>query len=266
MRRNGLFLGVFVILLGVTLLAINLGYGTNRIWNFFWPAMLMLLGTWFLWRPKLGRTAPLPVEQASFPLGSADEAAISIHYGAGNLTLHASSQPGELAGGTFTGGVQADQSMQGSKAVLNVRNPSMQINGDAWVGDGRGLEWNVGIYAVVPLELEMHTGANELLLDLAETQVKTLRLETGASRSVITLPGSAGFTRATFKSGLAETIITVPEGVAALIDVKSGLSGIKVNEQRFPRVGEVYQSADYQTSANRVEIHVETGLGSVTIQ
>jgi len=266
MRRNGLFLGVFVILLGATLLAINLGFYTNRVWNFFWPIVLILLGVWFLWRPKFGREAPLSVEHASFPLGSADEAAISVHYGAGKLTLHASSQPGELMGGTFTGGVQADQSMQGSKAVLDVRNPSMQIYGDSWVGEGRGFEWNVGINAMVPLDLELHTGANELLLDLAETQTKNLLLETGASRSVITLPKSAGFTRAAFKSGLAETIITVPEGVAALIDVKSGLSGIKVNEQRFPRVGEVYQSADYQTSVNRVDIHVETGLGSVTIQ
>jgi hypothetical protein len=266
MRRNGLFLGVFVILLGLVLLAINLGYVTARVWNFFWPAVLILLGAWFLWRPKLRQGTPLPVEHASFPLGSADEAAISIHHGAGKLNLHASSQPGELAGGTFAGGVQANQSMQGSKAVLEVRNPTMHIYGDSWVGNGRGFEWNVGINSTVPMDLELHTGANELLLDLTETQIRNLLLETGASRSVITLPKSAGFTRATFKSGLAETVITVPEGVAALIDVKSGLSGIKVNEQRFPRVGEVYQSADYQTSANRVEIHVETGLGSVTIQ
>ena len=265
MRRTGMFFGLFIILLGAILLGLNLGYVDNRIWNFFWPAMLVLLGAWFLLRPRLSST-PLTVEQASYPLNMAAEGEISIHYGAGRLTLGESTNPGELAGGSFAGGVLADQSRQGSKAVLSLRTPSERIFEGPWTTDSKGFEWNMGINGQIPLDLHLHTGANEQILDLARTQVKNLVLETGASHSVVTLPQSAGFTRATIISGLAEVNVTVPEGVAAVIHVNAGLSGIKVDEARFPRAGEQYQSLDYQTAVNKVEVHIETGLGSVNIR
>ncbi len=265
MRRSGIFFGLFIILLGAALLAVNLGYADQRIWGYFWPGLLVLLGAWFLLRPRVMHQ-PLSVDKASFPLGGAAEGEISFHYGAGVLHISDSAMSNELAGGSFTGGVLADQSTRGGTAVLSLKSPSDRIFEGPWGMGDKGFEWMVGINAQVPLSLDLHTGANEQFLDLARTQVKTLTLETGASHSVITLPANAGFTKATVKSGLADVNITVPEGVGALIHVSAGLSGIKVNTDRFPRVGEQYQSADYVTATNKVEIHIETGLGSVTIQ
>jgi hypothetical protein len=54
--------------------------------------------------------------------------------------------------------------------------------------------------------------------------------------------------------------------VAARIFVKSGLSGITVDQARFNRIGENYESPDYATAANKMEINVETGVGSVDIR
>lgn len=264
MRRSGIFFGIFIVLLGAVLLAINLGYADRRIWNFFWPALLVLLGAWLLLRPRVSRQA-LAVEQASYPLGGATEGEISFHYGAGVMHISDSALPTELAGGSFTGGVLAEQSVRGSTALLTLKSPSDRIFDGPWGAGDKGFDWKVGINAQIPLSLDLHTGANEQFLDLSHTQVKSLLLETGASHSVITLPAAAGFTKAVIKSGLADVSITVPEGVAALIHVNAGLSGIKVNTDRFLKVGEQYQSTDYLNAANKVEIHIETGLGSVSV-
>jgi len=58
----------------------------------------------------------------------------------------------------------------------------------------------------------------------------------------------------------------VPSGVAARIRASGGLAEIHVDRGRFPRAGGVYQSADYDTAPNRVDIDVEAGVGSVNIR
>jgi hypothetical protein len=260
-----MFVGVFIILLGAVLLAINLGIVTGRVWDFFWPVVLVLLGAWFIFRPGYPHRA-LSVEQASYPLGAATEGEISFHYGAGVLNIAASSTPNELAGGSFSGGVLADQSMRGTTAVLSLKSPSDSVFEARWRGEGGSFDWTVGINSQIPLSLDLHTGANEQHLDLTDTQVKSLALQTGASRSVIRLPAAAGQTQVVIKSGMAEVNISVPEGVAALIHVDSGFSGINVNPNRFPKMGDQYQSADYLTAVNKVEMRIESGMGSVSIQ
>jgi hypothetical protein len=44
------------------------------------------------------------------------------------------------------------------------------------------------------------------------------------------------------------------------------LSEISVDQNRFPRTGNGYQSADYDTAANKVDILIETGVGSVKVK
>ncbi|MDZ4159985.1 MAG: hypothetical protein U1B80_09360, partial [Anaerolineaceae bacterium] len=55
----------------------------------------------------------------------------------------------------------------------------------------------------------------------------------------------------------------VPESVAARIRVEAGLAGVDVNTQRFPRRNGGYETPDYESAENRVDISVETGVGSL---
>jgi hypothetical protein len=41
---------------------------------------------------------------------------------------------------------------------------------------------------------------------------------------------------------------------------------MNVDRSRFPQNGNIYQSPDYATAANRLDIQVETGVGSVDIR
>jgi hypothetical protein len=61
--------------------------------------------------------------------------------------------------------------------------------------------------------------------------------------------------------------VRVPDGVAARIRLRAALAGTRVDAVRFPRRGEamVYESADFEDAVNRVEIDVDTGVGSIEI-
>ena len=59
--------------------------------------------------------------------------------------------------------------------------------------------------------------------------------------------------RARIDSGVASTIIRVPEGVAARIRVENGLGDVRVDRERFPRSGGGYESPGYVDAVDAVD-------------
>ena len=45
-----------------------------------------------------------------------------------------------------------------------------------------------------------------------------------------------------------------------------GIGSTRVDVSRFPRAGEVYQSADYATATNKIDIDLDGGIGSINVQ
>ena len=269
MKRSGLIWGAVLIILGILLLVDNLGLldalGIN-LWGVIWPLLLILFGVWVLWGAFGGRRA-LESEQVIIPLEGASQAEVRFNHGAGRLAIAAGASAGNLVEGTFSGGVDLKTSRAGDtlKVDLSVPPGRMWFFPFNW-GQRYGYEWTVGLSRDVRLNLDLRTGANEARLDLSDLQVTDLRLQTGASSTELTLPANAGYTRAEVKSGAASVSITVPPTVAARIQARGGLADFNWDRQRFTRSGDVYQSPDYETAANKVEISVETGVGAVKIR
>lgn len=264
MKRSALFFGTVIVLLGVVLLGINLGVVDHRVWRYFWPLVLVLLGVWFLTGPYLSKGSLESVVR-SVPMTNDTEAEIHFNYGAGSLVIGSGANPQELLNGTFTGGITEELHRSNGKAFLKINTPADFIFPGAWAAGQQGFNWNVNLTNEIPLQLRIHSGACEARLDLTNLKVTELNIETGASSTDINLPQNAGFTRVVVKSGAAEVKLHVPLGVAASIRESSGLSGIKVDTNRFIQDGHSYQSVDYNTAANKVEISYEGGVGSVDI-
>jgi hypothetical protein len=268
MRRSSLFWGGILILVGALLLLNNLGILDVNIWSLIWPLFLIALGLWLLWGilagPRLAEA-----EEVTIPLEGAERARVRVRHGAGRLHISAGAGPGELAAGTFGGGLDYRVKREGDTLDVEMRVPAGVFPGFAfpWMwGRGGMLDWSLGLNGEIPLSLELEAGANDMRLDLADLRVTDLRLQTGASATDLMLPANAGHTRAEIRSGAASVTIRVPSGVAARIRVKGGLAGITVDKSRFPRRGDVYQSADYDTAPNKVDVDVETGVGSIDVR
>lgn len=271
MRKSALFWGGILILFGTLLLLQNLDILPLNIWKLFWPLLLILLGLWTLWGVFAPRRAP-ESEQASIPLEGASRARVRVRHGAGRLTINAGAGSGELATGTFGGGLEyrAQRDAQADELNVKMRMPRRDDFFFApwtWGGGGRGaLDWSFSLNRDIPLALELKTGASETQLDLTDLRVADLRLQTGASSTDLTLPAQAGHTQVAIEAGAASITIRVPPGVAARVRATGGAASIDVDQSRFPRAGAVYQSADYDTAPNRVEMDIHVGAGSVDIR
>jgi hypothetical protein len=260
-----LFWGGILIFFGVLLLLNNLGILQVNVWGLIWPLALILLGLQSLWS-YTRRHNTQDAEVLTVPLNGASDAEIQIHHGAGRLQLRAGSDPAALISGEFYGGIQHNLTNQASGVRLDLRAPADFMFGWPMFGSSQGFTWDMSVNKDIPIRLKLETGASESNVDLSELRVTDFRIDTGASSTFLTLPANAGETRGQIHSGAASVDIRIPSGVAAHIEVKSGLAGINIDTMRFLKRGSVYESSDYMSSRNRIQLNIETGVGSVDIR
>lgn len=262
MRRQGIFWGSMILLLGVFLLLQTLGIVSFNVWPVFWAIFLILLGVWFLLGSRLGRGS-FAADSLSVPRNQASQAVVEFHHGGGKLSVGALPGSDPLLEGSFTGGVVHTVQPGLYTRVKLSAEPGVRA-GTSWNWPD-GLTWDVKLARQLPLELEFKTGACESNIDLTDLDVKSVRLETGASATRMTLPARAQHTSVTVQAGLASINLFVPSGVSARIQVKSGLTGVKIDTRRFPMSGGYYESPDFGSALNQVEIVAEAGMGSIEV-
>jgi hypothetical protein len=264
MNRANIFWGVLLIAMGSLVLAGNY-FGFN-VWVFFWPALIILVGVLLVLGSTM-RATVLDSESVSIPLGQAEKAALRIRHGAGHLVIRGGAGSGILIEGAFRGGLDHTESRYGSQMEAQIQVPNdIWKNMPFFSGGWSPIDWDMKMTSAVPVTLELETGAGESRIDLRDVRAESIVLKTGASSTDLTLPAQAGNTSVQVESGVSAVNLRIPEGVAARISVESGLAGIAVDPTRFPRMGDRYQSPDYDTAINRADIQVRTGVGSVEIR
>lgn len=263
MRRNGIFWGSLIILIGILFLLDNLGLLPINAGALIWPLALIMAGIWIL----LGRSRSRShsVETLTLPIEGASSAEVHIKHGAGKLEIGSRASSGELLSGKFGGGVESDVVRQNESVKVTLKTPSDAVFDLPWNWETTGYSWQLELTPEISLSLILETGASESFLDLEASRVNHLRIKTGASSTRITTPKHTGLTRLEVESGAASVDIRLPEGVAGRIKVKSGLAGISIDTNRFPRMNDIYQSHGYDLSENRADIDIQTGVGSVSI-
>jgi len=204
-------------------------------------------------------------EHVSIPLEGATKAHVRLRHGAGRLEIKGGAGANDAVSGAFGGGVEYRARMDGETLKVRMRVPSDFFFPFPMFGGG-GLDWSVALNNAIPMGLDIGGGASDAHLDLTELKLTELRIETGASSMELALPADAGFTKVRIEAGASSINIRVPDGVAARIRASGGAADISVDASRFPRAGDVYQSPDYETAANKVEIKAEIGAGAIRIR
>jgi hypothetical protein len=220
-----------------------------------WPWLAVGLGVWFV----IGALVPGAglVEQLTLPAAGLSGAIVRIKFGAGELRTRPAA-PGNLVDGDFRGGVKHRV----------IRPGEIELTQDAdygfpWVD--RAFDWTIGLAPDVPLDLRVDTGASRAVLDLRGLQVRRMELHSGASDTRIIVPDGAAMTSIKAETGAAKLTVEVPRGVAARIRTRMALGSSAVDESRFPRSADGYESPDFATAANRVDLDLQGGVASLRV-
>lgn len=224
----------------------------------WWPVALIVLGAWYLIVAFLPR-ATAGSSSLTIPLEGASSASVRLQFGGGEVSV----EPGpadQLLVGTFENGA----------AVERRRGPgNVEISPDGatvWPWIDRPLRWTIGLTTGVPVDLDVQSGAARVRMDLTGVTLRRLKVQTGASETRVRLPRSAGESSVKAEGGAASLTFEVPVGVAARIRSQMVIGSTSVDEVRFPKTGSGrWESSDYGTAANRVELEISGGVGSVRV-
>ncbi len=296
-NRPSLIGPLILITIGILFLLANLGMLPLTFWEIaarFWPLILVLVGLEIifgrrsmlgalvvvvLWLALIGGvfwlattgsgvlpTSAAATEQIAQPLGDIKSGSVDLNIGFATTNVTALAVDAtDLMKGTFAHneGVRIVKTYNtaGSEGRLGLRGEGA----DFVMFDSRNSRWDIGLNPTVPIALNVNGGVGRVNLDLAALNVTALNVDGGVGTIVATTPKS-GTTTMRIKGGVGSATITIPDGVAARIRVNGGLGGVRVNESRFPKFGDAYQSADYVTAANKIDIAVDGGVGSIDIR
>ena len=226
------------------------------------PVLLVVIGIALLTSATTARRHGDVIEEAvSITADDATSARLVLAHGAGSLRLVDGAADGMVCEGTAYGGARAISHRLGERLEVTLRPPG---DIEQLARFRRPLDWQLALPSRLPLDLEVRTGASEVRLDLARTSVRSVVVKAGASDLDVVVP-AAGHSRVEVDAGAADVDVRVPPGVAASIRTRSALASVDVDAERFPKVGELHRSPDFDTAEHRTEIVLEGGVASFRV-
>ena len=236
-------------------------------------------------------------QDMSEPLGDVTTAKFDVNTGTGNLTID------RLTGGEslLAGGSLEYLESQGiptrslttinDQATLAWAASGAQQSGSRfpWEACNGETEWLIHLNPRVSYDLNAYSDGGNVKLNLAGLAVTRVTAETGGGNMEVTLPDRTANLSVTVKtgggnltiaignnitgshtvkasSGAGGVVVRLPGGIAARIHVTSGMGKAIVDSSFSKLDDQTYQSPDYDSAADRVEITADSGAGNVTVE
>lgn len=239
----------------------------------------------------------LVIDQLSEPLSGVTSAKINVYADDGNLTIDP--LPGDeqlLANGTL----QYFESQGRPIRTFDVNHgqATFTLKGGSsmkpwfhfpWSACNGATEWQIHLNPMVSSDISAHSGGGNVKLNLAGMAVARVSADTGGGNMDLVLPDNAsnlsviaktgagaitveigcnitGSNIINASSGAGNVVVHVPRTVPARIHATTGW-GKAIVDPLFSKTGDnTYQSPDFESAANRLEITAQSGAGNVSIQ
>ena len=236
-------------------------------------------------------------DNLSVPLSGVTTAKVDINAGDGNLTIDRLTGGEELlASGKLQyfekqGAPQRSVETSDGQATLTVRGGGAGQPGFRfpWAACNGATEWQIHLNPKVSYDITAHSDGGNVKLNLADMALTRLSADTGGGNIDAILPddaanlsvavktgggnvavevgnGTTGSNTVNAKSGAGNVVVRIPSGIAARVHATSGLGKVTM-DPRFSKIDQnTYQSPDYDSAANRIDITVSSGAGNVIVK
>lgn len=206
--------------------------------------------------PRESQTITRTVE-----LAGAESAAVNLRMGAGELNV--SGGASDLMDATFRFNVPSWEPVvehdAGPRATLDVRQPS----GSPSFGRTEN-RWDVRLNDAVPIDLTAGMGAAQAELTLGGLSLRSLHVEQGVGELRLDLRGTP---RQSYdvqvKGGVGSARIRVPDSVAVVVTVASGIGSVDVDG--LVKRGDTWYNPDHEDDPIAIHLEVQSGVGQVDI-
>jgi Domain of unknown function (DUF5668) len=281
-RYRSFFWPAVLVLIGILALLVNTGVvSTDRLSLLadLWPVVLIVIGLELLIRRALsGRTgevaavlivllaaggaiayialAPNPSAtnqlNSSDTVGSLDHASLELDAGAATITvLGSSSLDGDLYSAHIKySGTKPQVSLDRSSGRLQIS----QGSGSFGVFKARSFTVDLQINSSLPWTITSNGGAVTETYNLAGVPLKSMEINTGASREDITLGKPSGVVPITINGGALTVHLHRRPGTGASVNVSGGAVSLDFDGHQNHAIGTLQESTGTETDMYRVVV------------
>ena len=298
-RKRSMVWPVFLISLGAIVLLNNLNVIDWNIWlvlTRLWPLLLVVagldlifgrrsgiwasiliiivigmfaFGTWIIQATGTFWDGELITQTISYPLGDVEGAEIKIDFSVGELEINSLTESINLLEGELDI-FENEKLIQAFSDNAEIANLHLETSGTQssppfFLGNlfDNSRNWKILFTDLVPIGLDVNTGAGRAVIDLRDLNLRDLNVDSGVGETIVYL-SSKGSYSATISVGVGHVIVYVPEEIAARIQLNIGIGDSSVNGD-YQRSGVFYTSPDYEESKEQVEIVIEGGIGDIEV-
>jgi hypothetical protein len=242
--------------------------GSNRIARLIILALLLCVPTGCT---NSGRD--VLTENLAEPLNGATAAKFDINPGDGNLTIdRLTGDEPLLAGGELQYLESRGQPMRTMTSFLGETALTLQAETAGqpwfrlpWAACNGAIEWRLHLNPTVSSDITAHSDGGNIALDLTGMTVTHVSADTGGGNIALVLPDGAVDLDVTAETGAGNVNVTIPNGVAARIHATTGLGKVTMDPQFGLTAADTYESSGFDSAANKVEITLHSGAGSVSV-
>jgi hypothetical protein len=242
-------------------------------------------------------TKNLLTDKFSEPLNQATTAKVDIHAGDGNLTVDwLTGGEQALASGTLQ--YFENQGVPTRTRVSSNGQATLTLRGGRagrpwfhfpWAACNGATDWQIHLNPTASSDITAHSDGGNLKLNLAGMTVTSVSADTGGGNIEMILPdnaanlsvtartgagnvsvevggGTTGSNVVNASSGAGNVVVRIPSGIAARIHATTGLGKAIVDPQFNMIDKDTYQSSDFDSTANKIEIEVKSGAGNVSVE
>lgn len=294
MRNRSFFWPVILITTGVIALLAETGaISSGRLFRLadLWPVILIVIGLELIARRVLqGLTRDLaaalivlvavggavtyvavrgPVSDGtqtmdtSDAVGSVNQASLEVDAGVATMTVEGSSALGSdlYRAHIQYAGAKPEVSLDRSTGNLRIFQ-----NNDLGFFASRRFVLDLQINSAVSWSISANTGSTNDTLKLSAVKVGSIELNTGASRTDITLGRPTGIVPISVDGGAISLHLHRPSGSEAFVHVSGGAVSLDADGRQLHGVGdESWQSNGYDGAADAYRVDVNGGACSVTV-
>ncbi len=272
----------------------------RKVWLILFSAILLFVllcgagvGFTALGNNAGGKVLTLTLSES---LDEARAAKFDINTDTGNLTIDRLANGDELLA---SGTLEYLESQNPPNWMVNTRDGlatlTLKASGGRqpgfrlpWATCNGETNWQIHINPNLPSDITVYSGGGNVKLDLAGMVVTRLVADTSGGNMDVILPNGASDTNVTVNtgggsvtvlvgngltgsniisatSGAGNVEVRLPGGIAARIHATTGMGRLNIDPQ-FTKIDDhTYQSLDYTNAADKVEITIESGAGSVFV-
>lgn len=269
--------------------------GSNGLAVVIFPVLMLgVIAGVFFWRNT--RSGKVLTQEQWEPLNDVTSAIVDINTGTGNLSIDGLiGDASMLASGSLQYLENKPMPVWTLDSSNGLGNLSVQMPDDGhnrsrlpWSACNGAYEWALHLNQTVRMELSAYSGGGNLSLNLAGMEVTRVVADSGGGNLAVILPdyvadldvtartgagnvdlevgqGTTGNNVVTAESGAGNVSVSLPSGIAVRVHATTSLGKVIIDPKFSLIDKDVYQSQEFESASDRVELWLKSGAGTVTV-